>query len=124
MKNSNRFGFMHCLFIAAFAAALFYFILSKVLGQSSILTTMEREYIPVVLSVFVGINVFMFVLKFERKPIDSQTTGLKPLPVRRLTLTDLEAHPIKLNLQYTFSTSKMNGETDGVGLSCHSFNQA
>lgn len=79
MKNSNRFGFMHCLFIAAFAAALSYFILSKVLGQSSILTTMEMEYIPVVLSVIVGINVFMFILKFERKPIDSQTTGSKPV---------------------------------------------
>ncbi|CAK1930586.1 hypothetical protein [Vibrio sp. 10N.261.45.E11] len=77
MKNSNRFGFRHCLFIAAFAAALSYFILSKVLGQSSILTTMEMEYIPVVLSVIVGINALMFVLKFERKPIDSQTTGSK-----------------------------------------------
>ncbi|CAK1930473.1 hypothetical protein VCRA2113O213_240026 [Vibrio crassostreae] len=44
--------------------------------------------------------------------------------MRRLTLNDLKAHQIKLNVQYTFSTSKMNGETDGVGLSCHSFNQA
>ncbi|MCC4789343.1 hypothetical protein AB6E39_15765 [Vibrio splendidus] len=79
MKNSNRFGFRHCLFIAAFAVALSYFILSKVLGQSSILTTMEMEYIPVVLSVIVGINVFMFILKFERKPIDSQTAGSKPV---------------------------------------------
>ena len=40
---------------------------------------MEMEYIPVVLSVIVGINVFMFILKFERKPIDSQTTGSKPV---------------------------------------------
>ena len=79
MKNSNRLGFRHCLFITAFAAALSYFILSKVFGQSSILTTMEMEYIPVVLSVIVGINVFMFILKFERKPIDSQTTGSKPV---------------------------------------------
>ncbi|CAK2445016.1 hypothetical protein VCRA2119O48_220075 [Vibrio crassostreae] len=44
--------------------------------------------------------------------------------MRQLTRKDLETYQIKLNEQYIFTTSKMNGETDGVGLSCHSFNQA
>ncbi|CAK2344158.1 conserved hypothetical protein [Vibrio crassostreae] len=75
MKHANKFAFMHCLFIAGFAAVLSYFLLSKVLGQSSILTTMEMEYLPVVLSIIVGINVLIFVKKLNS--VDSKTTESK-----------------------------------------------
>ncbi|MHA7590166.1 hypothetical protein ACX15B_27730 (plasmid) [Vibrio harveyi] len=75
MKHANKFAFMHCLIIAGFAAALSYFILSKILGQSSVLTTWDMEYIPLVLSSIIGINVLMFVRKL--KSVDPQTTGSK-----------------------------------------------